>query len=144
MPKLGIHLHGKLFRDTTRIAISYTKSDEYNEDWLTRTNVGRYPMVIIIISVLVFTLILTTYKYLIEKFRPKRLLADLAISMPLHTRLLSNDLSQLNGYYDDNSLLNSEAMRDTSTNMNINKTLRASKDMTPDIGSTRSQILQSE
>ena len=87
--------------------MEFTKSDDYNQDWLERTNVGRIPAVIIIISVLVLSTIITVYKYLIEKTRPQRLLADLSSSMPLQTKLMSQaDLSQL-GFFrfsDDQSM----------------------------------------
>ena len=150
LPKLGIHIHRKLFREDTRIDMEFTKSDDYNQDWLERTNVGRIPAVIIIISVLVLSTIITVYKYLIEKTRPQRLLADLSSSMPLQTKLMSQaDLSQL-GFFrfsDDQSMNQSETLKDTSmrisNQVNINKTLptfRNSKDMSND---SRSQLMAS-
>jgi hypothetical protein len=56
-------LHGVFVREWTRVGMSLTKSDDYRDDWLSRTEGGVIPTSILLCSILLFVIAINAVKY---------------------------------------------------------------------------------
>jgi hypothetical protein len=56
-------LHGAYVREWTRVGMSLTKSDDYRDDWLSRTEGGVIPTSILLCSILLFVIAINAVKY---------------------------------------------------------------------------------